>query len=467
MPRYLVLRRSRSSQQELYEKVGVDGIFARRFLSVTVGALALVSLSAIAALSIITIMPDISAELSGDAFYSLAFAAPISAGIVGMVAAGAVIDRRGPRVVLYLAVAFLAIGLLFAGVAGDMPTFVAGRFIQGLGAGGISVSIYIIIARVYPPRLQPKVFAAFSAAWLVPSLIGPFVAGAISQAVGWRWIFLGIVALVVVASLLLIPAVRGMRSPAHDRMAWPVRRLAFAGLAAIAVPAISLLFAVPGGGLWLCLLAALLSVVAYTRLVPRGTIRLVSGLPALMAFRALTAAAFFGSEVYLPYLLSQEYGFSISLSGLSLMLSASGWFVGAQLQARSAARLSHAASIRVGSTLVAIAAVLVAGTAWLTLVPFLAIAAWMIAGVGMGLLTPRISVAVIEATALQEQGVQSSSMFISDNLGSALALALSGVLTGVMGLDGVSIGLVFAAAAAPAGIVALAAGRARSTLHSA
>ena len=47
------------------------------------------------------------------------------------------------------------------------------------------------------PRSHGRVFAAFSAAWVVPSLVGPFLAGAVTEYLHWRWVFLGVALLTV------------------------------------------------------------------------------------------------------------------------------------------------------------------------------------------------------------------------------------------------------------------------------
>jgi MFS family permease len=62
-----------------------------------------------------------------------------------------------------------------------MGMLVAGRLMQGLGAGAISVSLYVMVGRSYPEHLRPKVFAAFSAGWVVPSMVGPALSGLIVQ----------------------------------------------------------------------------------------------------------------------------------------------------------------------------------------------------------------------------------------------------------------------------------------------
>ncbi len=97
------------------------------------------------------------------------------------------------------------VGLLVAGLAPSMEVLVAGRFAQGLGSGGLMVALYVVVARVYPQALHPAIFAGFAAAWVIPSLIGPTVAGAVTELWSWHWVFLGVVILVLVALLMVIP----------------------------------------------------------------------------------------------------------------------------------------------------------------------------------------------------------------------------------------------------------------------
>lgn len=55
-------------------------------------------------------------------------------------------------------------GLTVTGLAISMPMLIAGRVFQGFGGGLISVSLYIVVSRVYPTTVRPKVFAAFATA---------------------------------------------------------------------------------------------------------------------------------------------------------------------------------------------------------------------------------------------------------------------------------------------------------------
>src|SRR5207248_5731451 len=100
-------------------------------------------------------------------------------------------------------------GLLVDGLAPDMGVFMVGRTLQGLGGGALIVALYVVVARMFPEARRPKVFAAMSAAWVVPALVAPALAGVITDAFGWRWVFLGIAPIAGVGALLLVPVVRG------------------------------------------------------------------------------------------------------------------------------------------------------------------------------------------------------------------------------------------------------------------
>ena len=175
----------------------------------TLGACALVFLAAFESLAVTTIMPLVSRELDGAGLYALAFAGPLATGVIGMVAAGSWSDRSGPVAPLLASVGMFVLGLLIAGTAGTMPCSCPDGWSRAR-RGALTVALYVVIARVYPPVLHPKIFAAFSAAWVVPSLVGPFAAGIVAQLAGWQWVFLGVVGLVIPALLLTAPALRGL-----------------------------------------------------------------------------------------------------------------------------------------------------------------------------------------------------------------------------------------------------------------
>src|SRR3954449_8586007 len=149
----------------------------------TIGMVSLVFLSAFEALAVTTIMPSVSADLDGRAWFSAAFSATLAASVVGMVAGGLWSDRIGPRLPLLASVAVFAGGLLLAGLAPGIEVFVAARFLQGLGAGAMTVALYVVVARIYEPIRHPRIFGAFAAAWVIPSMVGPSIAGGVAPGV--------------------------------------------------------------------------------------------------------------------------------------------------------------------------------------------------------------------------------------------------------------------------------------------
>jgi MFS family permease len=419
------------------------GIFHRSYLLVTFGACALVFLAAFESLAVTTIMPLVSRELDGASLYALAFAGPLATGVIGMVAAGNWSDRRGPVAPLYASVAMFVLGLLIAGTAGNMPMLVSGRLVQGLGGGAITVALYVVVARVYPPVLHPKIFAAFAAAWVVPSLVGPLAAGVVAQLAGWHLVFLGVVGLVVPALLMIVPALRGLRGTPETaapergtpkgmstpgRIPWDYSRLAWAVLAALAVLGLDLSAELPVAGGALAAAAVVVALVAVRPLVPRGTLIARPGLPSVILTRGLASAAFFGAEVYLPYLLVERYAFLPTFAGLTLTGGALAWASASAIQGRLGPRLDHRRAIRIGSALVLGAVALVLVTTVLGWPAAVAITGWVFAGGGMGLMYPRLSVMTLALSTKDTEGFNSSAMSISDSLGGALALATTGIV---------------------------------------
>ncbi|WP_045730855.1 MFS transporter [Pseudarthrobacter chlorophenolicus] len=411
------------------------GILQRPYLWVTVGTCALVFLAAFESLAVTTIMPLVSRELDGGSLYALAFAGPLATGVIGNVAAGNWSDRRGPTVPLYASVALFVAGLLIAGTAVSMPMLVAGRLVQGLGGGALTVALYVLVARIFPGALHPKIFAAFSAAWVIPSLIGPFAAGIVAQVFSWHWVFLGVVVLVIPALLMIAPVLKGMDRPgaASPAAPWAIGRLGWAALAAVAVLGLNLSAEVriqgfPAATAVLAVAAVALALAAVRPLVPRGTLLARRGLPSVILARGLASASFFGAEVYLPYLLIEQYGFSPTFAGLTLTGGALAWAGAAAVQGRLGDRLSHRGAVRTGAFMVLGAVILALATTALHWPAAVAIVGWIFAGGGMGLLYPRLSVMTLALSTKDNEGFNSSAMSISDSLGGALALATTGIV---------------------------------------
>ena len=403
---------------------------------VTLGAVALIFLAAIESLAVTTVMPIVSEALDGQSLYAVAFAGTLATSVIGMVAAGAWSDGRGPRGALYVAVSLFLIGLVISGFAVTMHQFLAGRLVQGLGAGGQTVALYVVVARLYPPHLHGRVFAAFAAAWVVPSMIGPFLAGAVAEFLDWRWAFLGVAVLTAAAFLTIAARLRGVdlgHGVPQDRRAVAMRLLLAVVVAVFAVLIGFSADMVPPVGWPVAIGAVVVIGVALLPLVPKATLRAGRGLPSVVLMRGLVAGAFFAAEAYIPYLLMRRFDFTATWAGIALMLAAFAWAGASALQGRYGEQLGNRRITVISLSLLLAAIVCVLLTSLWGISPLLVILGWALGGGGMGLLYPRLTVLTLAYSGQDDQGFNSSALSISDATGSAVAIAIAGLGVATLG----------------------------------
>lgn len=411
-----------------------ESIFAPRYRSLSVGMIVLVALFVFETLGVATAMPAVAKALDGLPLYGLAFAGAMAASVIGMTMAGGMADAHGPRASLRLGVAWFAIGLLMAGLAPAMWVLLLGRIVQGFGGGLMSVALHVVVGRVYPPAMHARIFTAFATAYALPAVVGPVVSGLLVEHAGWRWVFLAVPPVAVAAMRLMMPALRDVGAPlpgeppgegGRRRAAWAIG----------AAGSVLLLhdFGDRSGALRLLLpIAAVLAMAICARhLLPAGTLRASRGLPSVVALRSIASAAFFGTEVFLPLLLSRERGLSPVLAGVVLTLGALGWSGGSWYRGRMANPMP-ARVLRTGLGLV-VAGVLAVASAALPATPVaMSMAGWMVAGVGMGLALPSLSVLALELSPPGQQGASASALQLGGSLCTAAVLALSGLLFGLL-----------------------------------
>ncbi|WP_091445519.1 MFS transporter [Geodermatophilus poikilotrophus] len=416
----------------------VPGILDQAHRRTTAGLLMLVTFIAFEAMAVGTAMPTAVAELDGLAWYAWPFSAFLVASVVGMVVGGDAGDRRGPRVALPWGVAAFAAGLLVAGLAGGMAVFVVGRALQGLGAGVMVVLLYVIAGQAYESSLRPRLFGAISAAWVLPALVGPVLAGLVTTHAGWRLVFLGLLPLVVLGAVLVLSAGRSLTAPdapppaARGRRWWAV--LAGLGIAALQYAGQRLdLPAVP-----VAVVGAAALVAGLRPLLPRGTARAARGLPAVVASRGLLAGAFFGMDALIPLVLTTVHGYSPTAAGLPLTAGAVGWALASQLQGRFP-QVPRERLLRLGFALLAVGLAATVLAAVPALGGWPAYLTWAVAGLGMGFGIPSVGVLLLEQSPEHRRGADSAALQIADVTLSALSIGLAGVLVaaateGLLGL---------------------------------
>ncbi len=395
----------------------------------TVAILTLVSLIAFEALAVSTAMPVAATALGGVSSYGLAFASYFATALIGVVVAGGWTDARGPRAPVLAALGLFGAGLVVAGTATAFPVLLAGRAVSGLGGGLLGVSIYVVIADVYPQELQPRVFGALSAAWVLPGIIGPAVAGWVTTHLSWRAVFLGVLPFAALLVPVLLPRLRSVRPGEVGRHR--ILDARFARGVLLAAGALGLQLGVDAGRPWAWVLVpvgAVLVIGALPGLVPPGALRLRRGLPSLVAVRALFTGTFAGTEAFVPLMLVAHRGITPALAGVVLTSGTLGWSMGSFLQGSARMRLER-------TTLLSVAgAVLGLGVLGLALTPLGSVPAWVVplawilAAAGMGTGMSSMNVLTLRLSPAGEEGRSSSALQLGDALGSLLGIGLAGAL---------------------------------------
>ncbi|WNY34813.1 MFS transporter [Curtobacterium flaccumfaciens] len=136
----------------------------------------------------------------------------------------------------WVSAVFFAVGTAVVMLAPTMEVFLAGRLIEGFGAGAIDVVLYVLVARIFPAELHGPVFAGFAAAWVVPALIGPALAGIVTDTWNWHWVFAGALVIALAAFVLLVPTLGRLHPPAAAlRPPWQRVRIGWSVAAAVSI----------------------------------------------------------------------------------------------------------------------------------------------------------------------------------------------------------------------------------------
>ncbi|WP_343948030.1 MFS transporter [Nonomuraea longicatena] len=405
-----------------------ESVVSRRYRALSVGLVALVMLTAFEAMAVVTAMPSVARELGGSHLYHLAFSATLAASVIATVLGGRWADARGPMRPVAVGVATFVVGLLVAGFAPTMEVLVAGRFIQGLGTGLIQVSLYVLVARAYPADMHARVFALFSAAWVIPSMVGPAIAGTIVETTSWRWVFLGVALIVVPAALVLWRGTSGTDVSGGEAGTGPGigGKLVWAALTAVSAALIQYGSALGAPGVPLLVAGVVLLAVALPRLLPKGALRAARGLPTGPVLRGLAFGSLTAVQVLIPPMLYTTRGMSATAAGIVLTVGALGWSAGSWIKGHT--RIGDLAALRGGALLMAAGFALVALVLVDSVPVAVAYVAMALSGLGIGAMHPTVSVLVLRMSKQGEEGQNSAALGVGESVITVVAVAGTGAL---------------------------------------
>ncbi len=186
---------------------------------------------------VVLALPDMMGSV-GVPIDELQRAAPIISGfLLGYVAMlpliGRIADLRGRVPVLLMSLVVFALGSLITALAFDLSSMVVGRFLQGVGGGGLVPATLALVADLYPVHRRNVPLGVVSAVQEIGSVLGPLFGALVLAVADWRVIF----AINLVVGLMLAAALRVISTRSLALAARSPRDLSSLGLLLVALAA--------------------------------------------------------------------------------------------------------------------------------------------------------------------------------------------------------------------------------------
>ncbi len=408
--------------------------------------------AALDAYVVVTLLPAMSGDV-GITIENFEQATPIVTGflagyVVAMPLLGAYSDARGRIPVYVVCLAAFALGSVVTATSGlwsfaQLPWLVAGRFLQGLGGGGLVPLSLALAADLYRDRSRAVALGSVAGLQEAGSVLGPIYGATVTAAAaglgGWRFVFwLNIpLSLLCGAGLLAAGRRQDAGAPTTSAIDWLSALLLGLGLGALVFAlypddpehrAVNALF-VPIGAFAVVLLGAYTwrQVRRLDPLIPRVLLRSPAFLGATAA-NVLIGAALIVTLVDVPIVGRLVFNLEALDSGLLLTQFLIGVPVGAVAGGLIASRI--------GNRITAIAGMAVSAAA------FLQMSSWTaneldlhagplrqadlglaVCGLGFGLVIAPLTAGVLALTRGQSHGLATSLVVLARTMGMLVGLS--------------------------------------------
>jgi EmrB/QacA subfamily drug resistance transporter len=177
-----------------------------------------------------TALPTIVGDLGSAGHQSWVVTSYLLAETVVTAVVGKLGDLFGRKIVFQVSIVVFVVGSALSGAAQSMEWLIAARAIQGLGAGGLTVTATALIGDVIPLRERGRYQGMLGAVFGVTTVLGPLLGGIFTDDLTWRWAFyvnVPIAIVVIAMSARTIPQIRSGSRPRIDG-----RGILFVGLGA-------------------------------------------------------------------------------------------------------------------------------------------------------------------------------------------------------------------------------------------
>lgn len=401
-------------------------------------------------------LPTIVADLKGS---QTGYTWVVVATMLAMTATtpiwGKLADLFSKKVLVQVALVIFSIGSIVAGAAPSMGVLIGARFIQGLGVGGLTALVQVVIASMVTPRERGRYSGYIGATFALATVSGPLIGGLLVDTVGWRWCFLAglpvaVLAFVVLQKTLHLPVTKGEVSIDY------LGSFLLVGGVSILLVWVSLGGQAGAGGFaWTStasylLVAAGVAVVAAAVYVeakvakePVVPLRLFKDRTTSLATLAsvLIGVAMFGATIYLSLYFQRARGMSPTEAGLMSTCMVLGLFVSSLFSGRIITRTGLWKRWLVGGMFTVVVGLALLGTIDAT-TPLWEVGTFMaILGLGLGATMQNLVLSVQNNVAQSDLGAASSVVTFFRSLGGSAGISALGAVLAHQVVSSVNAGM--------------------------
>jgi EmrB/QacA subfamily drug resistance transporter len=346
-------------------------------------------------------------------------------------------DLFGRKIVLQLAILLFLVGSVLCGLSQSMGALIAFRALQGIGGGGLMVTIMAVVGDLFTPRERGRYQGIFGGVFGLATVLGPLIGGFFVEHLTWRWIFfinlpLGFISLAVIGWAFRAPAPNGQ----------PVIDFAGALLLATMLTALILLTSFGGHEIdWRSPEAIGLAVVTVLSLAGFIAVekRAAEPLLPLHLFRNgvfviacavgfVVGLALFGSVTFMPLYLQVVKGVSPTDAGMTMTPMMAGVLVTSITSGRVISRFGRYRPFPIAGTALMTLGVALLATLGIASSIRAAVMYMVVLGLGVGMVMQVLVLAVQNAVDYRNLGVATSAATLFRSIGGSIGTSLFGAI---------------------------------------